>query len=96
MQPVGWDKFSDQNVAAIRGERLDAAKEYASMFHDVFKTDAGQRLLEQLKREYLNNPVLGPDSTQFGAGIREGENRLVRKILQQMIIAEGGLDERRT
>ena len=45
-------------------------------------------MLQRLKEITIDRPVLNANSTQFGAGMREGQNTLVRQILEQIAIAE--------
>ncbi len=71
-------------------EQERAARECASRFLECFSTDAGQYVLNRLTTITLDRPVLSASSTKFGAGIREGQNDLVRQILQQMKIAREG------
>jgi hypothetical protein len=67
-----------------------ASREVSSRFLECFSTDAGEFVLNRLKTITLDRPVLNSGSTQFGAGIREGQNDLVRQILQQIRIAKEG------
>jgi hypothetical protein len=67
-----------------------ASREVSSRFLECFSTDAGEFVLNRLKAITLDRPVLNSGSTKFGAGIREGQNDLVRQILQQMKIAKEG------
>lgn len=55
--------------------RKAAAQAYA-----VFNTEEGAALLEHLRETFINRPVLTADSTPMGAGIREGQNSLVRYL----------------
>jgi len=41
-----------------------------------------------LKSITIDKPVLNPNSTQFSAGIREGQNNIVRQIIDQLSLAD--------
>ena len=85
-----WDNL-DLNGEAIqktREENEKKAREIASHFFRCFSTDDGQYVLNRLKEITIDRPVLNANSTQFGAGMREGQNMIVRQILDQMKIAE--------
>ena len=80
--------LNSEALKKAQKEQQAKAMEIASQFHQCFSTDAGQYVLERLKTVTINRPVLDPNSTQFGAGMREGENSLVRQILAQIELAE--------
>lgn len=71
-------------------EQERAARECASRFLECFSTNAGEFVLNRLTTITLDRPVLFGGSTKFAAGIREGQNDLVRQILQQMKLAKEG------
>lgn len=83
----GLDLESDE-IAMLREVNAVKAREIASRFHECFRSDAGQYVLQRLQEVTLDRPVLNANSTQFGAGIREGQNQIVRQILDQITFAE--------
>jgi len=71
-------------------EQERASREIASQTLETFSTDAGKATLARLVKVTIDRPVLFGGSTKFAAGIREGQNDLVRQILQQIKIAKEG------
>jgi hypothetical protein len=67
-----------------------ASREVSSRFLGCFSTEDGEFVLNRLVSITIDRPVLFGGSTKFAAGIREGQNDLVRQILQQMKIAREG------
>lgn len=88
--PDGWEgvNLNSEALKKVQDEQQAKAMEIASQFHQCFSTDAGQYVLDRLKTITIDRPVLNPNSTQFGAGMREGENGIVRQILAQIELAE--------
>jgi len=84
-----WDKLDldGKEIQKAREENEAKSNEIAGQFHECFSTDAGQYVLNRLKSITIDKPVLNPNSTQFGAGIREGQNNIVRQILDQLALA---------
>lgn len=87
---MSWDQLEldGEFIEQQKAEQEAKAREIASMFHQCFSTDAGKFVLDRLKSVTLDRPVLSDTSTQFGAGIREGQNSIVRQIVEQMEIAK--------
>jgi len=75
-------------VQKLKAESEKKARDIASRFYGCFGTEDGQFVINRLKEITLDRPVLNANSTQFGAGIREGQNIIVRQILDQIAIAE--------
>lgn len=78
---MSWDYF-DKDIKTR--EDVTPSKEDLIIFN-AFSTEDGQRALEVLKKVTLEKPVfqsIGSDSgnTLLLAGVREGENNLIRKI----------------
>jgi len=48
---------------------------------DTFATDAGQRLLDQLRKQFLDRPSWRPDEPSSRGYFREGQNDVVRQLL---------------
>lgn len=85
-----WDllDLEGEEIEKAKAENEAKAREIASRFHECFRTDAGQYVLARLRSVTLDKPVLNANSSQFGAGIREGQNSIVRQILEQIDLAE--------
>jgi len=75
-------------VQQLKAESEKKARDIASRFYGCFSTEDGEFVLNRLKEITLDRPVLNPNSTQFGAGMREGQNAIVRQILDQIAIAK--------
>jgi hypothetical protein len=73
----------------MRADNEAKAQEIASQFYQCFSSDAGKFVLNRLTSITVERPVLYVNSTQFGAGIREGQNQIVRQILEQIKLANG-------
>lgn len=86
----GWSGLDLEGdaIAKLKESNEAKAKEIASQFHACFRTDPGQFVLKRLQEVTIDRPVLNAHSTQFGAGIREGQNQIVRQILDQIQFAE--------
>ena len=85
-----WDKLDldGKEIQKARKENEAKSREIAGQFQQCFNTDSGQYVLNRLKSITIDRPVLNPNSTQFGAGIREGQNQIVRQIIEQLSLAE--------
>ena len=69
-------------------QNASKGREIASRFHECFRTEAGQYVLNRLISITLLRPTVTPAATQFEAGIREGRADIVRQILTQLETAE--------
>ena len=87
--PYSWEDLEPTNWKALTPEQEKQAMEVASLFRQTFTTEAGKKVLEILDNQCLRRPVVTPDSTQFQAGIREGQNDIVRQIHAQIELANG-------
>lgn len=85
-----WDSLDieGEEIQKQKAENEKKARDIASRFYGCFSTEDGQFVLQRLKEITIDRPVLNANSTQFGAGMREGQNTLVRQILEQIAIAE--------
>ncbi len=90
MAESSWDKLdlNGKEIQKAREENEAKSHEIAGQFQECFSTDAGQYVLDRLKSITIDKPVLNPNSTQFGAGIREGQNNIVRQIIDQLSLAD--------
>ncbi len=90
MAESSWDKLDldGKEIQKAREENEAKSHEIAGQFQECFSTDAGQYVLDRLKSITIDKPVLNPNSTQFGAGIREGQNNIVRQIIDQLSLAD--------
>jgi hypothetical protein len=85
-----WEALDIEGEAVqqLKAESEKKARDIASRFYGCFSTEDGQFVINRLKEITLDRPVLNANSTQFGAGMREGQNVIVRQILDQLALAE--------
>jgi hypothetical protein len=85
-----WDKLDldGKEIQKTREENQAKSNEIAGQFQECFSTDSGQYVLNRLKSITIDKPVLNPNSTQFGAGLREGQNNIVRQIMDQLSLTD--------
>ncbi len=85
-----WEALDIEGEAVqqLKAESEKKARDIASRFYGCFSTEDGQFVINRLKDITLDRPVLNANSTQFGAGMREGQNAIVRQILDQLALAE--------
>jgi len=90
MAESSWDKLDldGKEIQKTREENQAKSNEIAGQFQECFSTDAGQYVLNRLKSITIDKPVLNPNSTQFGAGLREGQNNIVRQIIDQLSLTD--------
>jgi len=86
-----WGKLDlgGDQLEKMRTDNEAKAQEIASQFYQCFSSEAGQFVINRLKAITIERPVLYANSTQFSAGIREGQNQIVRQILEQIKLANG-------
>ncbi|MAN64437.1 MAG: hypothetical protein CMI60_21100 [Parvibaculum sp.] len=84
---TGWAALDIEGFTQIDANVVKG-REIASQFHECFRTDAGQYVLNRLISITLLRPTVTPAATQFEAGIREGRADIVRQILTQLETAE--------
>ena len=75
------DAFLDEGLKQT--ERTKALFDKKSvLLHKVFKqSEDGVELLSQWRESLMMIPTISPDSSQFGAGIIEGEKSFIRNII---------------
>mgnify|MGYP005665789657 FL=1 len=90
MAESSWDKLDldGKEIQKTREENQAKSNEIAGQFQECFSTDSGQYVLNRLKSITIDKPVLKPNSTQFGAGLREGQNNIVRQIMDQLSLTD--------
>lgn len=90
MAESSWDKLDldGKEIQKTREENQAKSNEIAGQFQECFSTDSGQYVLNRLKSITIDKPVLNPNSTQFGAGLREGQNNIVRQIMDQLSLTD--------
>jgi len=82
-------ELPENSIDAFLDEGLNAEKKFKELMeknnillHRVFvQNEAGAELLAKWKDSLLMMPTLSAESTQFGAGMCEGEKRFIRNII---------------
>lgn len=81
--------INSSNLEEVKAKLSAKERDLAGIFHRAFvQNPDGKKALDYMVNTTIMRRVLGPHSTQFEAGIREGENQLVRRILMLIQIAE--------
>ena len=85
-----WDSIGNQNLDDDKKKRKKAQLEDAQLFLHTFDTDAGRLVLTKMLEMFLSKSIAKPNDDMVSIGIREGQARVVRWILQQIAIAKKG------
>ena len=85
-----WEALDLNREDPNKKEALAARRDVARRFKRCFETDDGQWVLNYLNGFFLNTPVMDEyaDNVLAKAGIREGENRMLRFIHTQLAYRE--------
>lgn len=85
-----WEALDLEREEPDKQEALAAKRDIARRFKRCFESDDGVWVLNYLNGLYLNKPVVDEYATNpiAKAGIREGENRLLRFIHNQLAYRE--------
>lgn len=79
-----------KEVARAKAENEQLWNKLEELIHKVFKQNkAGAELLETWKEVLIMRPTVTPCSTQFQAGIAEGNKEFIRNILLTIKKVEG-------
>ena len=79
----GWDGL-DANVQKFRVRNLDEQKKIDILFHRVFTSKDGKKILEHLTTRYLDQPAWVPNADPSYGYAREGQNSIVREIITRI------------
>lgn len=77
----GWDYLDPGKAQAAKGKAAARAHSLDMLVYETFNTDAGKKLLKWMVQQTVLRPTVTATSTSFQAGIREGQNDLVRQLL---------------
>ena len=80
------DIFETQSDALAEFQKAEG--KVSEMVYAVFDTEQGKKLLEYWVDNHVLTPSINPQSTQFEAGLIEGEKNFVRRIILSMHKAE--------
>ncbi len=71
-----------EEIESIKIEEQAKLNNMAYLLHQVFvQNEKGKELLSKWNEILINTPSFDANSTQFDAGLNEGEKRFVRNIL---------------
>ena len=77
---VGWEGLDFQN----KMEAVDEQKKKDSLYAKVFNTPEGKIILEDLKSRTVESPSWYPGADEHYGNVREGQNAVVREILNRI------------
>lgn len=86
----GWEFLDSEKVRASRGKAAANAHALDVLAYDTFSTTAGKKLLRWMVQQTILRPTVTGAASQFQAGIREGQNDLVRQILAMIERSQKG------
>jgi len=85
----GFEGLDNPNPEAKK-MRKKQREEVATIFHGTFTSDYGKQAIEKLVDMFLTQPIAQPKDDMVSIGIREGQARVVRFLLQQIDIIDKG------
>ena len=77
----GWDGLDDEPIVF---ESIDLQRELDIQFKRCFSTEAGKKVLEQLRAVTIEQPAWVPGAEPSFGYAREGQNSIVREIEQRI------------
>jgi hypothetical protein len=90
LEQDGWDKLDLHKEDKNKLFQQKKMKERANVIFNTFNTDNGKQALEELVTMFLMKPIANPNDDMLAVGIREGQARIVKWLLQQIEIAKKG------
>jgi len=84
----GWEQFNNEVDSKEKSsmERISVANDIQA----VFATIQGEKVLNKWIQDFIMKPIANPRDDDITIGIREGQARFVRLILQQIEISRKG------
>lgn len=76
---MSWDDLTHEPEKYKENEKLIRIKDLCCF---ILNKKDGKELIELLKELYFSRPVFIPGSIQGMTGIREGENNLIRQLIE--------------
>lgn len=90
---TGWDFLDREKVKALQGKDAAKARELDQLCWRTFNSVEGKRFLRWMVQQTILRPTFTANSSQFGAGIREGQNDLVRQLLAMCERSKNGVEK---
>ena len=85
----GFEGIEKPNLEGKKLRRKER-EELATIFHGTFTSEYGIQAIEKLVEMFLTKPIANPKDDLISIGIREGQARIVRFMLQQIEIIDKG------
>jgi len=88
---MSWSDLDDLNGAdAYQKQAREKQAELARLFHRVFSTDDGRKLLEHLTHKFVfnNDTPFTSQNIEYESGYHAGEAGVVKMIIHQITAAE--------
>lgn len=79
----GWSQFEQAENDSPADERLELSHKIAKLFN----SKPGKEVLDIMVRQYLLSDIVQAHSTQFGAGIKQGQANVIKNILAHIEIS---------
>ena len=86
----GWDAMDSDLVEKKKLIGNKNRLEEAQKVYFALNTEQGQELIKHLVEKFLLGPTASPGDDLLAVGIREGQKRLVKYLIQQIEIAKKG------
>lgn len=86
----GWEFLDGEKVREMKGKSAAQAHALDMLAFSTFSTPEGKKLLRWMVQQTVLRPTVTPAGTQFQAGIREGQNDLVRQLLSMIERSQKG------
>lgn len=92
LEVEGWAALDGmfEAAAAQSDAHFREHLELASLYRVAFATPAGRQILQDLIRMFFMQRIVRPGDDQFTAGIRQGQQDVVRRILSMVEFANSG------
>lgn len=92
LEVEGWAALDGMYEAAAAQSQAHFQQhlELASVYRVACATPAGRAMLEDLVRMFLMQRIVRPGDDQFSAGIRQGQQDVVRRVLSMIEFANSG------
>ena len=85
-----WDSIDNQNLDDSKEKKKKDILSDAKLFASTFETEQGKLALTKMMQMFMTKSIARPNDDMISIGIREGQARVVRWILQQTAIAKKG------
>lgn len=87
----GWDYHDAEKIRELKGREARKAHDLDTLAYRVFATDDGKKLLKWMVQQTVLRPTLTANSSVFHAGIREGQNDMIRQLLAMIERSKKGI-----